>query len=186
MRGKLSPKSSFMTQVESSSTRESNGVMTVLAFVSCNHNRWIFRRAFYPFLHGAFAVGAPIITPGKWTIFDSLLSIFPPTVAIFKMIHFAFGHECKSWLPDSLLPLLFYLIPPTKYFTESQAVSLAALRSSSKTMKDWRQAEQERQGSVDCRWRFRQNRRCHRWRSGRSREIGKAELHRSRNSIRIQ
>lgn len=95
-------------------SRKSNGVMTMLAFICSNHSSWILRRAFNPFLHRAFAVCAAIIASREWTVFNCLLTILPPSVAIFKMINFTFGHKCKPRLPYSLLPLL--LTFTTRYF----------------------------------------------------------------------
>lgn len=100
-------KARFMTN--DSPTRECNGMMTVLAFICGNYSCGIFRGTLNSFLHSAFGICAAIIAPWKWTIFNGLLTIFPPTVAILQMINFTLCHECESLLPDSLRPLLFNL-----------------------------------------------------------------------------
>lgn len=49
--------------------------------------------------------------PWKWAIFYCFLTIFSPSITIFKMIYFTFSNKSKTWLPNSLLPLLFRLAP---------------------------------------------------------------------------
>ena len=55
-----------------------------------------------------------VTEPGERAVFDSLLAIFAPSIAIFQMIHIAFGHECKYGLPVSLLTLLSWPVLDAK------------------------------------------------------------------------
>uniref|UniRef100_A0A7C9F2W1 Uncharacterized protein n=1 Tax=Opuntia streptacantha TaxID=393608 RepID=A0A7C9F2W1_OPUST len=84
-------------------------MMAVLPFICSYHNGRIFRGPFHPFLYRAFGVCTPIIAPGKWTVFNSLLTIFPPSIAVFKMINFTLRHKSKPGLPYPLLNLLLLL-----------------------------------------------------------------------------
>jgi hypothetical protein len=60
----VTSKCSFMT--DDSSSRKTNCMMTVLAFICGNHNGGIFRRAFNPFLHSAFAICTAIVAPEEY------------------------------------------------------------------------------------------------------------------------
>lgn len=65
-RQQLPREGGFMS--DNSTSREAYSVMTVLAFVCCDDDGGIFRRALYPFLHNAFAICAAIIAPAKYMI----------------------------------------------------------------------------------------------------------------------
>lgn len=95
-------------------TREGYSVVAVLAFIRGDHNGGIFGGSLHSFLHHAFAVGAAVVAPWKWTVFDCLLPILSPSVAIFQMINLALSHECESGLIASLLSLLSTFVPAAR------------------------------------------------------------------------
>jgi len=49
--------------------------------------------------------------PWVRAILDSFLSIFSPSVSIFKVINLTLGHEGKPWLLLLLLSFLLLLVP---------------------------------------------------------------------------
>ncbi|MFS7969837.1 hypothetical protein Hanom_Chr09g00813841 [Helianthus anomalus] len=47
----------------------------------------------------------------KRAIFNGFLSVFSPSVTVFKMINFTLGNECKPLLANSFWPHFFNLTP---------------------------------------------------------------------------
>jgi hypothetical protein len=64
-----------------------------------------------------------VTEPGVRAVFDSLLAIFAPSIAIFQMIHITFGHECKSGLPVSFLTLLSWPVFDAKSFNSTLQIN---------------------------------------------------------------
>ena len=81
--------------------------MDVLAFVSGNDDRRVIGGTFNTLLNAATGGGATVITSRIRAVFNGFLTVFPPSIAVVEMIHFAFSHERKSRLSYPFLILFF-------------------------------------------------------------------------------
>ncbi len=76
------------------------GRVVVPAFVGGYDHPAVLRQPLHPLFHPAIAMRAPVIAPGMKAIFDNLLAIFAPFVAVIKNIDIAPGLETKPRLPQ--------------------------------------------------------------------------------------